>query len=64
MSGFLAANWLWIVLVVGMLAMHRRGGCGMHGHDHSSHGRTHEQDGHGEHVHDDTESPDRRDAWR
>ena len=32
MTEFLAANWLWIALVVAMLAMHRHGGCGMHGH--------------------------------
>ena len=31
MIEFLAANWLWIVFVVAMLAMHRRGGCGGHG---------------------------------
>jgi len=39
MIEFLTANWLWIVLVGAMLAMHR-GGCGSHG----SHGRgTHGQ---------------------
>ena len=38
MTDFLAANWLWIVVVVAMLAMHRGGGCGSHGH--SSHGST------------------------
>lgn len=32
MTEFLAANWLWIALVVAMLAMHRHGGCSMHGH--------------------------------
>jgi hypothetical protein len=33
MTDFLAANWLWIVLVVAMFAMHR-GGHGSHGrHD-------------------------------
>ena len=31
---FLAANWLWIVAVIAMVAMHRRGGCGMHGAHH------------------------------
>lgn len=34
MIEFLTSNWLWIVLVVAMFAMHR-GGCGSHG----SHGR-------------------------
>jgi hypothetical protein len=29
---FLGTNWLWIALIVAMLAMHRHGGCGMHGH--------------------------------
>lgn len=35
MIDFLAANWLWLVLIVGMLAMHRMhgGGCGGHSHD-------------------------------
>ena len=32
MIKFIAANWVWIALIVGMLAMHGRGGCGMHGH--------------------------------
>ena len=32
MADFLATNWLWIVFLVAMLAMHRHGGCGMHGH--------------------------------
>ena len=35
MIEFLAANWLWIVLLVAMLAMHR-GGCGMHSHQRHS----------------------------
>ena len=30
MTEFLATNWLWIVFLVMMLAMHRHGGCGMH----------------------------------
>lgn len=34
MTQFLAANWLWIALIVAMFAMHRHGGCGSHGHDH------------------------------
>jgi len=33
MIDFLSANWLWILLVVGFVALHRRrGGCGSHGH--------------------------------
>lgn len=32
MIDFVAANWVWIVVVVAMVAMHRRGGCGSHGH--------------------------------
>ena len=36
MTEFLSANWLWIVLIVAMVAMHRGGGCGSHGH--SNHG--------------------------
>lgn len=32
MIEFLAANWLWIVFVIAMVAMHRHGGCGSHGH--------------------------------
>jgi hypothetical protein len=36
MINFLTANWLWIVFVVAMLAMHRHGGCGMHGHHHKN----------------------------
>lgn len=36
MTDFLATNWLWIVFLVAMLAMHRHGGCGMHGHRHKN----------------------------
>jgi hypothetical protein len=32
MTEFLASNWLWIAFIVAMLAMHRHGGCGRHGH--------------------------------
>ena len=32
MTAFLVANWVWIAFVIAMLAMHRRGGCGMHSH--------------------------------
>ena len=40
MTGFLARNWVWIVFLVVMVAMHRRGyGCGMHGH----HGGHHDE---------------------
>ena len=31
MIEFISANWLWIVFVVAMIAMHRGGGCGSHG---------------------------------
>ena len=30
MTRFLTTNWLWIVFLVVMLTMHRRGGCGTH----------------------------------
>lgn len=40
MIEFLAANWLWIALVVAMVAMHRGGGCGSHGHDSHEQGKT------------------------
>lgn len=32
MTEFFATNWLWIALIVAMLAMHRHGACGTHGH--------------------------------
>jgi hypothetical protein len=32
MTRFLAANWLWIALIVAMFAMRRHGGCGLHDH--------------------------------
>ena len=41
MIQFLPANWLWIVLLAAVLAMHR-GGCG--GHGNASHGTS----GHGD----------------
>ena len=45
MTGFLARNWVWIVFLVVMVAMHRRGyGCGMHGH-HGRHDHEQERDG-------------------
>jgi len=48
MIDFLAANWLWIVLIAAFVALHRRGGgCGSHG----SHG------GHGHGNHDQRERP-------
>lgn len=32
MTGFLARNWVWILFLVVMVGMHRKGyGCGMHG---------------------------------
>lgn len=39
MTEFLATNWMWIVFVFAMLAMHRHGGCGMH-HSHHQHHQT------------------------
>ena len=40
MIEFLAANWLWIAVVVFFVAMHRGGhGCGMHGHHHQDQSR-------------------------
>ena len=48
MIEFLAANWLWIVLIVAMVAMHRHGGCGMHGHqDHRRDDTTADEHAHG-----------------
>lgn len=39
MIEFLAANWLWIVLIVGFIALHRSGmGCGMGHGGHAGHG--------------------------
>lgn len=42
MIEFLAANCVWIVLVGAVLAMHRGGGCGSHGHGSHS-GANHQQ---------------------
>jgi len=43
MGEFLQANWLWIVLGIGLVwFLFRRGGCGMGGHSRGSH------EGHGE----------------
>ena len=36
MTDLIAANWIWIVFVGLMVAMHRHGGCGAHGHRHAS----------------------------
>ena len=30
MISFIAANWVWIVLIGAFVALHRRGGCGGH----------------------------------
>jgi len=39
MIEFLTANWLWILFIVAIVAMHRGGGCGSHGHaNHGSRG--------------------------
>lgn len=49
MFEFLADNWLWIVLIVGFLALHRSGmGCGM------GHG------GHGDHTSQRSQTDDRQ----
>ena len=51
---FLAANWLWIAVIMFFVAMHRGGhGCGMHG----SHGGHASQPGH---QHTDEDRPDER----
>ena len=39
MIEFISANWVWIVFVVAMIAMHRGGGCGSHG-NHREHRQT------------------------
>ena len=46
MIKFLASNWLWIVLIVGFVAMHRSGmGCGMGHGGHAGHGSDRDQTG-------------------
>jgi len=41
MIEFLTSNWVWIVLVAALVAMHRGGGCGSHGHrNHGNRART------------------------
>jgi hypothetical protein len=37
MIEFLAAYWLWILLIGGFVLMHRGGGCGSHGAGHRGH---------------------------
>lgn len=49
MIGFLASNWLWLVLIAVFVGMHRSGhGCGMHsGHQHAGeqrNGRTNDHE--------------------
>jgi hypothetical protein len=45
MIEFLSNNWLWILLIVGFVAMHRSGmGCGMGHGGHAGHGATHAQE--------------------
>lgn len=47
MIEFLTINWLWIVLIICFVAMHRSGhGCGMHGSHggHAGHGIQHDTD--------------------
>lgn len=34
MMEFVAANWLWVVLVAATVALHRRGGCSGHVRNH------------------------------
>lgn len=50
MIDFLAANWLWILLIGAFVLMHTRGGgCGMHGsHGHGGH-QDHRESGRTEH---------------
>lgn len=43
MIEFLTANWLWILFVLAMVAMHRHGGCGGHHHGQTSHRDEREQ---------------------
>ena len=51
MIEFLTTNWLWILFVLAMVAMHRHGGCGDHSHSHShSHSQTREHDSRQQHV--------------
>lgn len=46
MLEFLVTNWLWILLVVAFVVIHRGGhGCGMHGHGHGSNQGTENADG-------------------
>jgi hypothetical protein len=40
---FLTANWLWILFVLAMVAMHRHGGCGGHNRGQASHRDEREQ---------------------
>lgn len=35
------ANWIWIVFVIGMIVMHRHGGCGSHTHGHHARCESH-----------------------
>lgn len=48
MIDFLAANWVWIALVLAFLAMQRGGGCGSHGNH--VHGRRDQMSGASEHA--------------
>ena len=43
MIEFLTANWIWILFVLAMVAMHRHGGCGGHNHGQTSHRDEREQ---------------------
>ena len=49
MIEFLTTNWLWILFVLAMVAMHRHGGCGDHSHSHS-HSQTRDHDSRQQHV--------------
>jgi hypothetical protein len=60
---FLAANWLWIALVVFFVAMHRSGhGCGMHGNHggHAGHAGHTDEAGQTGHQHTDHNRPAER----
>lgn len=60
MIDFLAANWLWIALIVFFVAMHRGGhGCGMHG-GHGGHAGRTDQTGQTGHQHTDQNRPAER----
>lgn len=55
MTGFLAANWLWLAVLAGIVAMHLSGhGCGAHGRGHRHTEKNNERAGS---AHTDTPPP-------